>query len=126
MISYMKFLFMMMFAFALFIACGEDILISDGSEKTENSIVSKTENESPPYLPKVNEEDIDLGSSRGTPKELEAVWEAWGILNKEHVDRNSFKSEEFEESAIRGLIKAVEDQHTAYIGPVALEIEQTD
>ena len=57
---------------------------------------------------------------------MEAVWEAWAILNKEHVDRNSFDSKEFEESAIKGVISSVGDQHTAYIDPVVLEIEQTD
>ena len=81
---------------------------------------------SSPYLPKVNEIDIDLGDSKGSPKELEAVWEAWAILNKEHVDRNTFNSDEFEESAIKGLINSVNDQHTSYIDPVVLEIEQTD
>ena len=88
--------------------------------------VVENEKASAPYLPKVNDENIDLGSSKGTPSELEAVWEAWAILNKEHVDRNSFDAEEFEESAIKGLISSVDDQHTAYIDPVVLEIEQTD
>ena len=68
----------------------------------------------------------DLGSSQGTPKELEAIWEAWALLNREHIDRASFDSNSFEESAIKGLIDAVEDTHTSYVDPLVLEIEQTD
>ena len=68
----------------------------------------------------------DLGSSQGTPKELEAIWEAWALLNREHIDRASFDSNTFEESAIKGLIDAVEDTHTSYVDPLVLEIEQTD
>ena len=67
-----------------------------------------------------------LGSSEGTPRELEAVWEAWALLNKEHIDRASFEPGAFEESAIKGLIDSVEDTHTAYVDPLVLQIEQTD
>ena len=67
-----------------------------------------------------------LGSSEGTPRELEAVWEAWSLLNKEHIDRASFEAETFEESAIKGLIDSVEDTHTSYVDPLVLQIEQTD
>ena len=116
----------MIFACGLLFACAEDISISETSEKVETTVDVVNENSNAPYLPKLNEENIDLGSSKGTPSELEAVWEAWAILNKEHVDRNSFDSEVFEESAIKGLISSVDDQHTAYIDPVVLEIEQTD
>ena len=124
--SYSRFLVTSIFTCALLFACSEDISISETSEKAESTVDAENENSNAPYLPKLNEENIDLGSSKGTPSELEAVWEAWAILNKEHVDRNSFDSEEFEESAIKGLISSVDDQHTAYIDPVVLEIEQTD
>ena len=126
MINYAKIFFSLVVACSFFIACSEDVSISDPSEIEPTATVVENEKASPPYLPKVNDENIDLGSSKGTPSELEAVWEAWAILNKEHVDRNSFDAEEFEESAIKGLINSVDDQHTAYIDPVVLEIEQTD
>lgn len=124
--SYSRLLITLIFTCGLLFACAEDISISETSEKVETTVDPENENSNAPYLPKLNEENIDLGSSKGTPSELEAVWEAWAILNKEHVDRNSFDSEEFEESAIKGLISSVDDQHTAYIDPVVLEIEQTD
>ena len=124
--SYLRLLVTLIFTCGLLFACAEDISISETSEKVDTTVGAENESSTPPYIPKLNEENIDLGSSKGTPSELEAVWEAWAILNKEHVDRNSFDSEEFEESAIKGLISSVDDQHTAYIDPVVLEIEQTD
>jgi len=126
MINYAKIFVSLVFTCFFLIACSEDVSISDPSEMEGTATVVENEKASAPYLPKVNDENIDLGSSKGTPSELEAVWEAWAILNKEHVDRNSFDAEEFEESAIKGLINSVDDQHTAYIDPVVLEIEQTD
>ena len=124
--SYSRLLVTLIFTCGLLFACAEDISISETSEKVETTVDPENENSNAPYLPQLDEKNIDLGSSKGTPSELEAVWEAWAILNKEHVDRNSFDSEEFEESAIKGLISSVDDQHTAYIDPVVLEIEQTD
>ena len=126
MINYAKIFFSLVVTCSVFMACSEDVSISDPSEMEATATVVENEKASAPYLPKVNDENIDLGSSKGTPSELEAVWEAWAILNKEHVDRNSFDAEEFEESAIKGLISSVDDQHTAYIDPMVLEIEQTD
>ncbi|MDC0035518.1 S41 family peptidase [Chloroflexi bacterium] len=81
---------------------------------------------SAPYSATAKSSQIDLGLSQGTPRELEAIWEAWALLNKEHIDREDFDSAAFEESAIKGLIEAVEDTHTAYVDPLVLEIEQTD
>ena len=124
--DYFPFLLTLICSFALIVSCGDSISISEDSEKKDVSNSIPIMSGSSPYLPEVNEIDIDLGDSKGSPKELEAVWEAWAILNKEHVDRNTFNSDEFEESAIKGLINSVNDQHTSYIDPVVLEIEQTD
>ena len=124
--DYFPFLLTLICSFALIVSCGDSISISEDSEKKDVSNSIPIMSGSSPYLPKVNEIDIDLGDSKGSPKELEAVWEAWAILNKEHVDRNTFNADEFEESAIKGLINSVNDQHTSYIDPVVLEIEQTD
>ena len=124
--DYFRFLLTLICSFAFIVSCGDSISISEDTEKNDVSNSIPIMSGSSPYLPKVNEIDIDLGDSKGSPKELEAVWEAWAILNKEHVDRNTFNSDEFEESAIKGLINSVNDQHTSYIDPVVLEIEQTD
>ena len=101
-----------------------------GSEQSSGSVQTPTSGDdggaSAPYPITSSVTESDLGSSQGTPKELEAIWEAWALLNKEHIDRASFDSENFEESAIKGLIDAVEDTHTSYVDPLVLEIEQTD
>ena len=101
-----------------------------GSEQSRNPVQTPTSGDdgaaSAPYPITSSVTESNLGSSQGTPKELEAIWEAWALLNKEHIDRASFDSEIFEESAIKGLIDAVEDTHTSYVDPLVLEIEQTD
>ena len=107
--------------FTVIAACssepGEDSSSTDTSEYGEASA---------PYPITSQHAEGDLGSSQGTPKELESIWEAWALLNREHIDRASFDPEVFEESAIKGLIDAVEDTHTSYVDPLVLEIEQTD
>ncbi len=110
-----------LFLFSIIAAC-----TSDASEKSSLTPTSEYSGSSAPYSITSAATESDLGSSQGTPKELEAIWEAWALLNREHIDRESFDSENFEESAIKGLIDAVEDTHTSYVDPLVLEIEQTD
>ena len=50
----------------------------------------------------------------------------WALLTKEHVDRKEFDAEEFEEAAIRGMLQALGDPHTNYVGPSAFEIQNQD
>ena len=105
------------------------IIAACSSEQGEQPPVTSTSGYSggsSPYSTTSVAIESNLGSSQGTPKELEAIWEAWALLNKEHIDRASFDPESFEESAIKGLIDAVEDTHTSYVDPLVLEIEQTD
>ncbi|MDE0744566.1 MAG: S41 family peptidase [SAR202 cluster bacterium] len=103
------------------LACSSDI-----SDDTELPAPAKYSDGSAPYSVTPTLPKEKLGSSEGTPRELEAVWEAWALLNKEHIDRASFEPEAFEESAIKGLIDSVEDTHTSYVDPLVLQIEQTD
>lgn len=105
------------------------IIAACSSEQGEQPPVTSTSGYSggsSPYSTTSVAIESNLGSSQGTPKELEAIWEAWALLNKEHIDRASFDSDNFEESAIKGLIDSVEDTHTSYVDPLVLEIEQTD
>ena len=98
--------------------------LSDNTDLTTTP--TKYSESSAPYSVTSTLPKEKLGSSEGTPRELEAVWEAWALLNKEHIDRASFEPGAFEESAIKGLIDSVEDTHTAYVDPLVLQIEQTD
>jgi len=103
------------------LACSSDI-----AEEPDLPTPAKYSDSSAPYPMTSTLPKEQLGSSEGTPRELEAVWEAWSLLNKEHIDRASFEAETFEESAIKGLIDSVEDTHTSYVDPLVLQIEQTD
>ena len=103
------------------LACSSDI-----AEEPDLPTPAKYSDSSAPYPMTSTLPKEQLGSSEGTPRELEAVWEAWSLLNKEHIDRASFEAGTFEESAIKGLIDSVEDTHTSYVDPLVLQIEQTD
>ena len=103
------------------LACSSDI-----TEQPDLPTPAKYSGSSAPYPMTSTLPKEQLGSSEGTPRELEAVWEAWSLLNKEHIDRASFEAGTFEESAIKGLIDSVEDTHTSYVDPLVLQIEQTD
>ena len=93
-----------------------DLTSPDGQESSMS--------ESFPLAPISQPLDKPLGSSKGTPKELGAVWEAWALLNRDHLDKASFNAEQFEEFAIKGLVAAVEDPHTSYVEPEVLSIER--
>mgnify|MGYP001158344054 CR=1 FL=1 len=116
------------FLFASCDSLGNESLSSSepsGSEALGGSVVEGSL-ESPPYSPTVTPLETPLGSAKGVPKELESVWEAWSLLNSDHVDRNEFEPDSFEEFAIKGLIDGVDDIHTSYIDPTVLQIEQED
>tara|TARA_B100000029_G_scaffold120903_1_gene114235 strand:+ start:2656 stop:3969 length:1314 start_codon:yes stop_codon:yes gene_type:complete len=85
-----------------------------------------TDNSSAPFSASVTPLESRLGSSKGTPEELNAVWEAWALLNRDHVDRDLFNADDFEEFAIKGMIAAVDDPYTSYIEPAVMKIEQQD
>ena len=85
-----------------------------------------TDNSSAPFSASVTPLESRLGSSKGTPEELNAVCEAWALLNRDHVDRDLFNADDFEEFAIKGMIAAVEDPYTSYIEPAVMKIEQQD
>ena len=99
---------------------------SDTTAEPDVPTPAKYSDSSAPYPMTSTIPKEQLGSSEGTPRELEAVWEAWSLLNKEHIDRATFEAGTFEESAIKGLIDSVEDTHTSYVDPLVLQIEQTD
>ena len=98
--------FLKTFVLATLIAvCGSTIIACTFSSESDNSSrievpstgdltpsgsVPESTSSSAPYQPTVTPLDIPLGSSKGTPSELEAVWEAWALLNRDHIDRESF------------------------------------
>jgi carboxyl-terminal processing protease len=108
-------------------ACGSSESINDNSVENLNNLTpSKDSPTSAPYKSKEIAVELSADSPIGVPEELKSVWEAWEILNKNHVDHNTFNSSSFEETAIKGLIDSIDDPHTTYVDPFVLEIEQTD
>ena len=60
------------------------------------------------------------------PEELKAIWEAWELLRRDHVDRSKLDPADTTEEAIRGVLKAVDDPHTVYVTKEAFDIESDD
>ena len=60
------------------------------------------------------------------PEDLATAWEVWNLISKQHVDRDGFDSEEFDEGAIRGILAALGDLHTNYVPPEAFQIDNED
>lgn len=65
----------------------------------------------------------------GTPAELagtfEPFWEAWDIVHKSYVDQ-PVDNKKLVQGAIRGMIQALGDTHSAYLTPDEYELLATD
>ncbi len=70
--------------------------------------------------------DEPLEAPSEVPKDLQAIWDVWAILTRDHVDRSELDPEAFAEAAIRGMLDALGDPHTNYVRPEAFEIESGD
>ena len=55
-----------------------------------------------------------------------AVWEAWALLAREHIDRENLDPAEATEEAIRGVIETLGDPHTHYVAPEEFDIQSQD
>ena len=60
------------------------------------------------------------------PEDLATAWEVWNLISQQHVDRDGFESESFDEGAIRGILAALGDAHTNYVPPEAFQIDNED
>ena len=80
----------------------------------------------PMVLPTAIPAPDNLQIPQGVPEDLETVWEVWSLLTEQHVDRNDFENDTFNEAAIRGLIQGLGDPHSGYVPPEAFEIENED
>ena len=70
--------------------------------------------------------DEPLEAPSEVPEELQAIWDVWAILTRDHVDRSELDPGAFTEAAIRGMLDALGDPHTNYVRPEAFEIESGD
>ena len=119
-------------ALMLFAACGGDASPASTSASTPASAqavpaeeAAKSSSDQPAF-PTVVPLDEPLEGPPEVPEELKAVWEAWALLAREHVDRSTFDPAEFTDAAIRGMITALDDTHTHYLGSEAFDIQGQD
>ena len=69
---------------------------------------------------------IPIDIPDAVPEDLATAWEVWSLISGQHVDRDNFDTEEFDEGAIRGIIAALGDAHTNYVPPEAFQIDNED
>ena len=112
-------------AMVVLAACSSD---KAASAPTQASVPepSSQQFEDPMVFPTGIPATVPLEAPEGVPEELKTVWEVWGLLTREHVDRTEFDPEVFTEAAIRGLVEALGDPHTGYVRPEAFLIENDD
>ncbi len=77
-------------------------------------------------LPQVVPPEQPLEAPSEVPEELKAIWEAWAYLTRDHVDRSKLDPKVFTEAAIQGMLEALDDPHTSYLGPEAFAIDNED
>ena len=69
--------------------------------------------------------DIDL-VNEDSPEDLDVVVEACNIIHEEYVDRDELDDEQLIQGALEGLVNAVDDPYTLYLGPEESEISNSD
>lgn len=58
------------------------------------------------------------------PEGMEIVWETYSLLMQDYVDGSKVDSDVLAEAAVEGMIDALDDRYSAYIGPQTFELEQ--
>ncbi len=110
----------------LLIAVAAAAVITCGGEKSAvqapvtgtSAILADGEIATSTPLPKIPPPDA-------VPDGLEPVWEAYTIMVREYVERNKVDPAKLTEGAIKGMIQALGDAHTAYIDPADMKVEQS-
>ena len=99
---------------------------SETSALRERAAAPAEAPQDPMLLPTAIPAPDNLRIPQGVPEEIATVWEVWSLLTEQHVDRQTFEAETFDEAAVRGLIEGLGDPHSGYVPPEAFEIENQD
>ncbi len=99
---------------------------SEAQQQPESTAPPAARAQDPMVLPTAIPAPDNFQVPQGVPEDLETVWEVWSLLTEQHVDRNDFETDTFNEAAIRGLIEGTGDPHSGYVPPEAFEIENQD
>ena len=107
-------------------AATEKSSASEAQQQPEPTAPPAVRAQDPMVLPTAIPAPDNFQVPQGVPEDLETVWEVWSLLTEQHVDRNDFETDTFNEAAIRGLIEGTGDSHSGYVPPEAFEIENQD
>lgn len=110
--------------FAILVACGGEA--ADAPAQAPSPTAPPTSGSDQPVAPEVVQLDEPLNAPSEVPEELLAVWEAWALLAREHIDRENLDPAEATEEAIRGVIETLGDPHTHYVAPEEFDIQSQD
>lgn len=58
------------------------------------------------------------------PEDLEIIWEAYRLLQREYVDASLIDPEAISEAAVRAMLEQLGDRYTSYIPPATFAIER--
>ncbi|MBM3944964.1 MAG: S41 family peptidase [SAR202 cluster bacterium] len=70
--------------------------------------------------------DQPLIAPSEVPEELRIVWETWAFLTRDYIDRADLDPSELSEAAVRGMLAALGDPHTGYVGPETFAVDAND
>ena len=110
---------------ALFLAACSDAA-SNVAPTPQATVPSTATFSDEPSAPEVVQLEIPLEAPSEVPEELKAIWEAWALLVREHVDRDKLDPAEATAEAIRGIVRTLNDPHTHYVAPEAFDIQNQD
>jgi len=65
-----------------------------------------------------------LGSRNSPYQGLGIVGQAWDIIFRDYVDKDSLDAEALAQGAVAGMVEALDDPYTAYLDPAAYEMNQ--
>jgi carboxyl-terminal processing protease len=83
------------------------------------AVLAASDEPTPTALPAIPApEDVPAG--------LEPVWEAYTLLVREYVDREKIDPDKLAEGAIKGMVEALGDRHTAYVAPETLRLQNSE
>ena len=111
-------------ALAILVACGGEATATP--EPALSPTAPPTSGSDQPTAPEVVQLDEPLNAPSEVPEELLAIWEAWALLAREHIDRENLDPAEATEEAIRGVIETLGDPHTHYVAPEEFDIQSQD
>jgi len=68
---------------------------------------------------------LGTGIIPGSTRSLDVVDEAWGIIFRDYVDKDSLDEAELSQGAIKGMVEALDDPYTAYLDPETYQMTLT-